>query len=521
MTDALMNMPLEPAGVPRGRAIVERANWAVRAFGNFDISSVRRIARAAALAGEKHAREFAEKAVEETGFGVADHKFLKNVACSIGIWNTYGELDYVSPMVHEDQKLVDIPRPAGVIFALTPSTNPVATVYFKIMIALLTRNAIIISPHPFAKDVCTEAAYVMRDAAQSEGAPEGVIQVIEEPSIPLINALMTSPDIDVIVATGGTPMVRSAYSSGNPAIGVGPGNVPTFVEKSADLRAAAQRIVASKSFDNSTLCTNESVLVVEDAVADRFMAELTQSRAQIVSTDEISNLRGLLFPDGRFDTGWVGKSAVDIALAAGLEVPKGTLVLVAPVDLIVPEEPLVREKLCPVLAMVRVPNAERGIAAAKAVLRISGRGHSASIHAEDADVTMQYAAALPVLRVSVNVGNSLGSAGIETALAPTMTIGTGFLGRSSLGENLEPKHLVNRTKIAYNADQSVRMPDFAQLNPWSAAEGPVPTYPVASNLEGETRRPRISLPQIQSETDDLRDEIRRLVIEELRQVVKG
>jgi acetaldehyde dehydrogenase/alcohol dehydrogenase len=171
MTALFADIPLEPAGVPRGRAMVERAEWAARAFATFDIDTVRRIAKAAAEAGEQHATEFAEAAVAETGFGVAEHKVLKNVACSIGIWNTYGSHDYVSPVVREDQRIVEIPRPAGVVFALTPSTNPVATTYFKIMLALLTRNAIIVSPHPYAKRVCTDAARVMRDASRSRRSP--------------------------------------------------------------------------------------------------------------------------------------------------------------------------------------------------------------------------------------------------------------------------------------------------------------------------------------------------------------
>lgn len=521
MSETLVEMPLEPVGVPRGRAMVERASWAARSFAQFDIESVRLIAEAAALAGEAHAREFAEQAVAETGFGVAEHKVLKNVACSIGIWNAYESHDYASPTVLEDQKIVEIPRPAGVVLALTPSTNPVATVYFKIMLSLLTRNAIIISPHPYAKDVCSRAAYVMRDAAVAAGAPDGVIQVVEEPSIPLISALMTNERVDVIIATGGTPMVRSAYRSGNPAIGVGPGNVPVFIDKSADLAAAAKRLIDSKSFDNSILCTNESVLIVETGTAGQLLAELRKSGSYILEPAEVGEVRDLLFPGGHFDTAWVGKSAVKIAEAAGVKVAKGTKVLIAPIDLAVPEEPLAHEKLCPVLAMVTVASAERAIEVARAVLRITGRGHSAAIHSQDAAITMRYASSLPVLRVSVNVGNSLGSAGIETALAPTMTIGTGFFGGSSVGENLQPKHLINKTRIAYNLSDSVHMPDFAQLNPWSAPASSIPPYPLASNLEGAPVLVTRSVPADISTRDDLRDEIRRLVIEELQQIIKG
>jgi len=523
MTALLADIPLEPAGVPRGRAMVERAQWASLAFASYDVDSVRRIAQAAAEAGEHVAAELGVAAVEETGFGVAEHKKLKNVACSIGIWNTYRDHDYVSPVIHPDRGIVEVPRPAGVIIALTPSTNPVATVFFKIMLALLTRNAIIISPHPFAKACSTEAARVMRDAAEAAGAPSGVIQFVEEPSIPLISALMQDERVDVIVATGGTPMVRSAYRSGNPAIGVGPGNVPVLVDATADVMQAAQRIVASKSFDNSILCTNESVVIVEEVIADRFRSALAKAGAAILDEEQSAAVRGVIFDGDHFNPAWVGKSAVEIAGAAGVKVPAGTLVLVTPFSLVVPEQMLAHEKLCPVLGMVTVPTARRGIDVARAVLRISGAGHSAAIHSSDPRTVMDFAASVPVLRVSVNAGNSLGSSGIETNLALSMTIGTGFFGRSSVGENLEPKHLVNHTRIAYNSDVRERMPSFDGLVPWTAPEGHVPAYPYASNLPeaGVVLAPRSSASGDDGPVDELREEIRRMVIEELRQIIKG
>lgn len=529
----MMEIPLEPAGVPRGRAMVERAEWAARAFATYDIHTVRRIARAAAEAGLRHASEFASLAVEETGFGVAEDKVIKNQACSIGIWDTYGGQDFCSPNIDPAEKIVEIPRPAGVVFALTPSTNPVATVYFKVMLCLLTRNAIIVSPHPFAREVSARAARVMSEAAVAAGAPDGCIQVVDEPSIPLISALMQDDRVDVILATGGSPMVRSAYRSGNPAIGVGPGNVPVLVDRTADIPAAAARIVASKSFDNSILCTNESVLIVEASIRDHLVKALQREHAVVLDVEQTDHVRNLLFPlrnadapfePRPFDTAWVGKSAVAIAEAAGVKVPAKTRILVTPFDLVVPEEPLAHEKLCPVLGLVTVPTAQRGIQVAQAVLRISGAGHSAAVHSEDADLIMAFASAVRVLRIAVNVGNSLGSAGIQTNLAPTMTIGTGFFGRSSVGENLQPKHLVQTTRIAVNADDSVAMPTFEGLTPWREPQGPVPAYPDASNLADGGRWTGASGTQQQGGVlgeDELREEIRRLVIEELREILKG
>ena len=515
-------MMIEPNGVPRGRAMLERADWASRAFAQYDAAAVWRIVEAAAAAGAAKAEEFAKRAVIETGFGVAEHKLIKNLACSTGIVDAYRGHDYVSVEIDDSKKIVSIPRPAGVILALTPSTNPVATVYFKILLALMTRNAIVISPHPYARKVCSDAARTMAEAAIAAGAPDGVIQWVEDPSIPLINALMTDERTDVIVATGGSAVVRAAYHSGNPAIGVGPGNVPVFVDRTADLQKAAQRIVDSKSFDNSTLCTNESVLIVEEQVADRLLQHMQHHGAYLLTNDERDRVRELLFPGGHFDVKLVGKDASWIAEQAGVRVGPRTKILLAPFELAVPEEPLAHEKLCPVLGVLRVSSAQRGIQAACAILRITGAGHSAAIHSTDATTIMNYGAAVRVLRVSVNVGNSLGSSGIETNLAPTMTIGTGFFGRSSVGENLEPRHLVNWTRLAYNASAKEVMADFNNLNPWESPTGPVPAYPHASNATDHPQTASMPADQLATTgTEQLRDEIRRLIIEELREIIEG
>jgi acetaldehyde dehydrogenase / alcohol dehydrogenase len=530
---------VDPAGVPRARAMLQRAEWAGRAFARYDKPVVDAIVRAAAAAGAAKAREYADWAVRETGFGVAEHKVLKNVACSTGIVDYYAGHDYVTPRVDAEAKIVEVPRPAGVVLALTPSTNPVATVFFKCLLALMTRSVVVVSPHPLAKEVCADAARTLGAAAVAAGAPDGVIQVVDEPSVPLIDALMTDDRTSVIVATGGVPVVRAAHSSGTPAIGVGPGNVPVLVDATADLAKAARRIVDSKSFDNSVLCTNESVLIVVEQAAAALLRQLKQAGAYLLAPDERDRVSKLLFPGGRFDIRFVGRDASWIAAEAGLRVPNRTRVLLAPFDLVVPEEPLAHEKLCPVLGLVRVPSARRGIEAARAVLRLSGRGHSAAIHSTDPQVIMEYGAAVEVLRVAVNAGSSLGSAGLETNLAPTMTIGTGFFGGSSVAENLHPSHLVQWTRLAYNRDPAEPFGDFAGLapsTPWHAPAGPVPPYPVASNQrdEGADHRPaaaggggRAASPDrsepdgLMSDAATLREEIRRLILEELSQLAGG
>ena len=523
--------PGTAAATWRARQMLARAHWAAGAFASYDRASVLRIAEAVATAAHAEARRYAEWAVAETGFGVVEHKVVKNEACSLGILEHYRNDDYVSPRIDPAGKILSLPRPAGVILALTPSTNPVCSVFFKVILALLTRNAIVVSPHPMAQGCCTDAARLLAAAATEAGAPDGAIQVVPDATIPLVEALMSDPVTDVIVATGGTAVVRAAHRSGNPALGVGPGNVPVLVDATADLPEAARRIADSKAFDNSILCTNESVLVVQEAVADRLVRELHRQQAALLDEAGRDRLRAYLFPDGRLNGEAIGKDAAWIADQAGIRVPPRTRVLLAPFDLVVTEEPLAHEKLCPVLGVVRTESADRGIEAARAVVRLGGAGHSAAVHSRDPGVIMRYGTRVPVLRIAVNAGNSTGSAGLDTNLAPSMTLGTGFVGRSSIGENLEPRHLVNWTRVAYNSDASVPFDDFAPITAFQAPDGPVPRYPHASNLAaaGEgTAGPAGPPPRDQAAVpaggtavpDAVRQQLRALIIEELEQLIK-
>lgn len=487
--------------------MIDHARWAARAYATYSKDAVDRIVAAVARTAADHATKYAEWAVRETGLGVVEHKVIKNLACSTGLPLE----DYVSPRVDALGKIVSVPRPAGVVLALTPSTNPVATVSVKILLALMTRNAIVVSPHPLAKECCADAARLLGEAAVAAGAPDGVVQVVASPTIPLIESLMA--DVDLVLATGGPDVVRASYRSGTPALGVGPGNVPVLVDRTASVEDAAREIVDSKSFDHSILCTNESVLIVEDAVHDRLIASLARAGAHLVTDADLvrpGDGAGAAVERVRVavgERGNIGQSAVSIAERAGLRVPPGTRVLLAPFDLVVPEEPLAREKLMPVLGLVRVASVAAGIRAARAVLRISGAGHSAAIHSADPAAVLKYGAAVPALRVVVNTGSSLGSAGITTGLAASMTIGTGYMGGSSVGENLTPGHLVNWTRVAYPADTP--FPDSSAHDPWAAPQGATPPYPRASNSAGGPT----------TETA-LRGEIRRLILEEL-QALRG
>jgi acyl-CoA reductase-like NAD-dependent aldehyde dehydrogenase len=484
--------------------MLQRAHWAATAFAAYDPQRTRRIVEAAADAAYQNAQRYAEWAVKETGMGVVEHKRIKNEACSRGVVDWYAGHDYVSARIDAEARIVELPRPAGVVLALTPSTNPIATVFFKVLLALMTRNAVVVSPHPMAREVSADAVHTLAQAAVAAGAPDGCVQVVEEPTIPLIEALMSDPTTDVILATGGVAVVRAAYRSGNPAIGVGPGNVPVLVDHTADLAAAARRLADSKAFDNSILCTNESCVIVEEPIAAEFERELGRNGAQVLNEADTAAVRDAVYPEGRMSLELVGKDAQTLAAAAGVRVQAQTRVLVTPFRLVVPEEPLAREKLFPLLGLVRVPDARRGIDAALAMLRIGGAGHSAVIHSRDPRTIMAYGAAVKVLRVAVNVGGSTGSAGLDTNLAPTMTIGTGFFGRSSLGENLEPRHLVNWTRIAYTNDPAEVFADFAGLEPWS------------TSAEATT----VALPDFPPDVALAREEIRRVLLEELRDLVR-
>jgi hypothetical protein len=310
----------ETPAAGRGQAtlLLERARWAAESFRRYDREATLRIAEAVAVAAREKAGHFAEWAVKETGFGVVEHKKLKNELTSLSFLEHYRDQDFVNPRIDPARKLIEIPKPAGVVMALTPSTNPIATINVKVLSCLLTRNAVVFSPHPAARECSIAAIRHLAEAAAVAGAPEAVIQVVERPTTLEIEELMRSPMTDVILATGGIAMVRAACSSSTPAIGVGPGNAPALVDTSADLERAAERIVESKSFDNSILCTNESVVITLEACAQALKRELEQAGAHLASEAETEALRRFLFPESGFNVEAIGRDAAWIAREAGL-----------------------------------------------------------------------------------------------------------------------------------------------------------------------------------------------------------
>ncbi|HUF45798.1 MAG TPA: aldehyde dehydrogenase family protein [Aestuariivirgaceae bacterium] len=517
---SLVDISTAPASLKaRAEMMLERARWAAEVFQRYDRGRTYAIAEAVAKAAHAKAGEYAEWAVRETGFGVAAHKKLKNEQTSTHLVAHYRDWDFVNPRLDAAAKIVEMPRPAGVIFALTPSTNPVSTVYFKALIALMTRNAIVISPHPAARACCVDAVRTLSEAAAAAGAPEAVLQVVDNPSIPLIDQFMQSPKTDLILATGGTAMVRAAYSSSNPALGVGPGNAPVYVDASADLKEAARSIVDSKSFDNSVLCTNESVLITTEAVERALRKELEKAGCHVCSEAETQALRRYLFHERGFNVEAIGRDAAWIAGEAGFKVAGKVKVLLAPIALIGVDEPLSREKLCPVLGFYVATSKAQALAQARGLLRLAGAGHSAAIHCSDPRTVIDYSAAAEVYRVVVNAPCSQAAAGIGTNLAPTYTVGTGFFGRSALGENLGPQHLVHWTRVAWPKDGAPAI-EAAALS-GLAHPGPLPEAP-SDGVPGKTRV-KLATPRPAAQGGsyhELREEIRRIIAEELRAVLK-
>jgi len=484
---------------------VNRAAWASRYSQHLDRASVLRIAEAVAAAGHERSQHYADWAVRETGFGVVEHKTLKNQNSTFELLDYYRDLDLSTPQIDIERKIIDMPKPAGVVFALTPATNPIATIYYKVMLAILSRNAIVICPHPGAKACSADAVAHLAQAAGAAGAPSGMLQCVEEPSVPLVQDIMASEKINVTMATGGSAMVRAAYSSGNPALGVGPGNAVAFVDPSADVDSAARCLIESKSFDNSVLCTNESVVVTLESNRGNVERALRSAGAHVCNAAETDQLRNYLHTDHGFNVEAVGKSANWVAEKAGVRASPSTRVLIPVVATPGQDDHLFREKLCPVLTLTAAVDFKQAVTFAKHTVS-RGAGHSAAFHGDNTERLAEFSRELPVYRVVVNAPCSQGAAGFATNLPPSLMIGTGFAGRSSIGENVGPQHLVHWTRIAYGKDTAVdlQLSDFSTLVTTHTPTPVVASSPTTVKSEG---------------TQNInRDDLRRLILEELQNI---
>jgi acetaldehyde dehydrogenase (acetylating) len=433
-------------------ALIEMAKKAQEQYADFSQNQVDAIVKNVSEKLTIAAESLAELAHTETGFGNVADKTTKNLFASEGVYHQLKDEKTVG-IIHKDDvnQVVEYAIPMGVVAALVPMTNPTSTVIFKSLIALKTRNAIVFSPHPHAVKAISETARLVNEAAVQAGAPDGLIQVIEKPSLEGTQTLMKHIDTALILATGGGQMVKAAYSSGNPAIGVGPGNCPALIDDSADVDAAIQKIIKSKTFDYGTICASEQSIITLATVKAAVKEALIENNAYLLSKAESDQLATILLREnGMMNPQIVGQSAYHVAQLAGITVPQETSVLVAESDEVSQTNPYSREKLTPVLGLFTVSDWSQGIAKCNAILRNEGAGHTAALHTKRLDHAEEFGEKIVASRLLVNTPSTFGGIGASTGLAPSLTLGCGAIGGSSISDNVEVKHLLNIKRLAYH-----------------------------------------------------------------------
>ena len=435
--------------VQQARDLVEGAHKAQSEIARFDQAKIDRICETMARAALREAARLGAMAVEETGYGVPDDKREKNRFAAEDVWNYFRGLRTVG-VVSESKDVVEIASPRGVVAGIIPSTNPTSTAIFKILIAIKSRNAIVLSPHPSAAKCINESARVMREAAVNEGLPADAIGCMTLATIEGTEALMKHKQTAVILATGGIGLVRAAYSSGKPAFGVGPGNVPVFIERTADVPKAVQDILTGKCFDNGTICASEQAVVcdapIEKAVREQFKAQ----GGHFLSASEADQLgKVVVTPQRSLNSAIVGRSVEVIAKMAGISVPPGTRCLMADVAGVGREFPLSMEKLSPILAFYVADGLTRGAERCYEILRYGGMGHTAGVHTRSREAAVRFGGEMPASRITVNTPTTHGAIGFSTALPPSMTLGCGSWGGNVTSDNVSPLHLLDIKRVAF------------------------------------------------------------------------
>ncbi len=433
------------------RRLAIAAKEAQREFFHVSQETVDRIVEAMAEAAFNAAEHLGRLAHDETGYGVPLHKKVKNEFASRKIWESIKDVKTVG-LLRDDQenKILEFAWPVGVLAALTPSTNPTSTVIFKILIAVKARNGIVIAPHPSAKESSYEAMRIMAEAGEAEGMPHGLVSCMTNVTLPGTQELMKHWAVDMILATGGGGMVKAAHSVGKPAIGVGPGNAPVWVDRSADVKKAAWDIVNSKAFDCSVICATEQSVIADKPIAAELKAEMEKNGAYWVDDAQKKALERTLFkPNGMIDARSVGKTPQKLAEMAGIQVPPWARVLVANLSSVGPEEPLSREKLTTVLGFFVEDGWHAGCERSIQLIKFGGEGHSMVVHARDEEVIRAFGAEKPVFRLSINTWGTMGAIGGTTNLTPSMTLASGGLGGSVLSDNISVQHVMNIKRVAY------------------------------------------------------------------------
>jgi acetaldehyde dehydrogenase (acetylating) len=481
-------MPHDPdlVSLQEVRAKVEKAHAAFQKYRLYNQQQVDAIVEAMAAAGRAHSKRLAEMAVEETKYGNVQDKIVKNLLNSdllpryIRGMKTVGVLRELP-----DQKVIEIGVPVGVVAALLPTTNPTSTVFFKAIISLKAGNAVVISPHPRAAKCTKAASDVMYQAAIQAGAPEDIIQCITAPTMESTHALMKHEHVAVILATGGHAMVKAAYSSGKPAFGVGPGNVPVYLERTAEVAEAVGKVVDGKAFDYGTVCSSEQALVCEEPLREPVLAELKRRRAFLCNDAQKQALTKVLLKDNfRINPECVAQSPIRLAQMAGFEVPADTSILVAELQGVGKAHPLSVEKLSPVLALYFVRDHAAALDICDALLHFGGLGHTCVIHSKDDARIREFGVRMPAMRVLVNTGAPAGSTGITTNLQPSMTLGCGAMAGNVTSDNVGPQHLINIKRVAWmvrTAEEALPIP--AEFKDTAA---PPPVLPQPARLDRQT-----------------------------------
>lgn len=455
MGDIVKEQTNKPSEVDQ---LVARGQEALAAFGHFDQDQINYIVKKASVAALDQHGHLAKLAVDETGRGVFEDKATKNLFACEHVVNHMRHEKTVGIIREDDvQGLTYIAEPVGVVCGITPTTNPTSTTIFKALIALKTRNPIIFAFHPGAQQSSAAAAQVIYDAAVKAGAPKHCVQWITQPSMEATNALMNHEGIATILATGGNAMVKEAYSCGKPALGVGAGNVPAYIEKTADVPQAVHDIVMSKSFDNGMVCASEQAAIIDEAIYDQTIAEFKSYHTYLVTPEEKALLEEFCFgakanskncSEAKLNSDIVGRSASWIAEQAGFTVPEGTNILAAEVSEVGPNEPLTREKLSPVLAVLKAKSTDQGIELAKQMVEFHGLGHSAAIHTASEELAQAYGQKIKAMRLIWNSPSTFGGIGnVYNAFVPSLTLGCGSYGKNSVGGNVSTEHLLNIKKV--------------------------------------------------------------------------
>jgi acetaldehyde dehydrogenase (acetylating) len=500
--EEVMSADKDLISVQQARDLVEGAARAQAEIARFDQAKIDRICDAMAKAALADSPRTAAMAVEETGYGVAEDKQVKNQFSAEIIWNYFKPLRTVG-VVSETKDVVEIASPRGVVAGIIPSTNPTSTAIFKILISVKSRNAIVLSPHPSAARCISETAKTMREAGIKEGLPAEAIGCMNPATIEGTEALMKHKQTAVILATGGIGLVRAAYSSGKPAFGVGPGNVPVFIERSADLPKAVQDILTGKCFDNGTICASEQAIVVDAPVEMAVREQFKLQGAYFVSQSEADQLAKIVAtPQRSLNPQIVGKSVEFIAKMAGITVPPGTRCLMADVGGVGRDFPLSMEKLSPILAFYVEDGIERGAARCNAVLHYGGMGHTAGIHTRSREAAVRYGGEMPASRITVNTPTTHGAIGFSTALPPSMTLGCGSWGGNVTSDNVSPLHLMDIKRVAFETRPVASKRPAASVQQAAAMPQQPASRPAVSTPSAQaTGAPKVSREEIAAIVD--------------------